>query len=79
MASMDAKSARQRMRAGYQSMPFRPALVEMYARHFRSLAESFGATLIFCTAGKDRTGVAVALLHFAMGKFIGMISLRIIS
>jgi protein-tyrosine phosphatase len=65
--SMDAQSARKRMLAGYESMPFRPALVEMYSRHFRSLAESAGPSLVFCTAGKDRTGLAVALLHFAMG------------
>ena len=67
LRALDADGARRRMRWAYNSMPFRPALMEMYARHFEALAKTKGATLIFCAAGKDRTGLAVALLHFSMG------------
>jgi protein-tyrosine phosphatase len=52
---------------GYTSMPFRPLLVDVLRLYFRTLAESDGPTLVYCTAGKDRTGFAVALLHSALG------------
>ena len=65
--ALNANDARARMLRGYSSMPFRPLLVEMYRRYFRTLAEADGATVVFCTAGKDRTGLAVALLHHAIG------------
>ena len=48
-------------------MVFRPSLVEIFTRYFETLAESDGPTLIHCLAGKDRTGIAVALLHTLLG------------
>ena len=38
-----------------------------YARFFELLLEADGAVLWHCTYGKDRTGVAAALLMYALG------------
>jgi protein tyrosine/serine phosphatase len=59
--------ARGAMRRLYTEMPYRPNLVAVYRRHFAALAEVDGASLIHCFAGKDRTGVAVALTHHVLG------------
>ncbi len=55
------------MIALYRSMPFRPVLVATMRLYLRALAEGYGPSLIHCLAGKDRTGLAVALLHHALG------------
>jgi protein tyrosine/serine phosphatase len=60
-------SAREKMRTAYTGIPFRPALVAMLQRYFSALASRGGASLINCMAGKDRTGFAVAMLHYALG------------
>jgi protein-tyrosine phosphatase len=67
IGALDAEQARIRMLNGYTSMPFRPILVKALTLYFRALADSDGPTLVYCTAGKDRTGFAVALLHSALG------------
>jgi protein tyrosine/serine phosphatase len=36
-------------------------------RHFAALAQNRGASLIHCFAGKDRTGLSVALTHHVLG------------
>jgi protein tyrosine/serine phosphatase len=59
--------ARASMCRGYAEMPFRPYLVAMLRHYFAALAGENGATLIHCMAGKDRTGLAVALFHALMG------------
>lgn len=51
----------------YAGMPFRPKLVEMYRLAFAELAQGEGASLVNCMAGKDRTGVFVALTQHALG------------
>src|SRR6202012_5948315 len=51
----------------YASMPFRQRLKSVLAAYFEALEVSEGATLVHCAAGKDRTGLAVALLHTALG------------
>jgi protein-tyrosine phosphatase len=61
------EEARQRMREGYGYMPFRPNLVAVFRRYFDALADSDGPSLIHCMAGKDRTGIAVALFHAMAG------------
>ena len=66
-ASPDPADAVKAMQAGYAAMPFRPRMIPILARYFQALAEIDGASLIHCMAGKDRTGLAVALLHEAMG------------
>lgn len=58
--------ARGAMRRLYTEMPYRPNLVAVYRQHFAALAEG-GVSLIHCFAGKDRTGVAVALTHHVLG------------
>lgn len=63
----DPDSAAAAMRAGYAEMPFRPKLVEVMSGYFQALAGEDGPSLIHCMAGKDRTGIAVALFHKAMG------------
>lgn len=59
----DAAGARAAMRRLYANMPFRPVLVGSLRLYFEALATRDGASLLHCLAGKDRTGLAVALLH----------------
>lgn len=63
----DPESAAVHMAGGYARMAFTPVFMEGIARYFSALAELEGPTLIHCMAGKDRTGIAVAVLHRAMG------------
>lgn len=63
----DPQTAREGMRTAYQSFPFRPKLVEMIRNYLQVLAQGEGPSLINCMAGKDRTGIAVAVLHLATG------------
>ena len=65
--AMDAASARRTLSERYATVPFRPILVSVYRSYFSALASLPAPTLIFCTAGKDRTGIAVALLHTLLG------------
>ena len=51
----------------YQSMPFRPKLIEVFQLYFAALGQGEGPTLLHCLAGKDRTGLAAGLLHRLMG------------
>ena len=55
------------MGAGYRVMPFNPALIEIMTAHFSALATIGGAQLIHCLAGKDRTGLTVALTQHLLG------------
>ncbi|MBX7527243.1 tyrosine-protein phosphatase [Qipengyuania vesicularis] len=59
--------ARQRMLAVYSRMPRNPAMITMFSRFFKLLAEREGASLVHCFAGKDRTGVAAMLLLHVLG------------
>ena len=59
--------ARQRMMAVYTRMPRNPAMIDMFARYLRILAERDGGSLVHCFAGKDRTGVAATLLLHILG------------
>ena len=63
----DPDAARAAMARGYAELPFRPRLVPILARYFEALADYDGPSLIHCMAGKDRTGIAVALLHAMLG------------
>jgi protein-tyrosine phosphatase len=62
-----AEDAHRSMAALYRHMPFRPNLVEIFRLYFDALAHRDGKNLIHCLAGKDRTGIAVALLHDMLG------------
>ncbi|MBB4860104.1 protein tyrosine/serine phosphatase [Novosphingobium chloroacetimidivorans] len=70
-----AQTARQRtpegtregLRRNYERIAFRPELQDMTARLIDAAASGQGPTLVNCMAGKDRTGVAVAMLQLAAG------------
>ena len=64
---VSAAEAHDRMVDLYALMPWRPNLVAIFQRYFNALADRSGPSLLHCLAGKDRTGVAVALLHDQMG------------
>lgn len=55
------------MRGVYEDMPLEPVIVGQFKRYFDMLASTNGPTLVHCMAGKDRTGVAVFLLHHMLG------------
>lgn len=63
----DAASTREGLRRNYGMIAFRPELIAMMRRYLSELAEGKGPSLINCMAGKDRTGIAVAVLHLAAG------------
>lgn len=56
-----------RMRAIYRRMPHNPAMHWVFREYFRVLDENAGASLVHCFAGKDRTGIAVAVLQHVLG------------
>ncbi|MFC4295559.1 tyrosine-protein phosphatase [Novosphingobium tardum] len=51
----------------YQGMAWRPILVGTYRLYFDALAAGAEPSLLHCLAGKDRTGLAVALAHHVLG------------
>lgn len=55
------------MTALYERLPFRPVLAGTYRLYLRTLADNDHPTLLHCLAGKDRTGVAAALVHTLLG------------
>jgi protein tyrosine/serine phosphatase len=67
----DAASAHRAMVTLYEDIAFRPSLTSILRRYFgEALAgegAGDGASLVHCHAGKDRTGIAVALVHHILG------------
>jgi protein-tyrosine phosphatase len=55
------------MRRNYGAIAFRPELIAMMRRQLAVLAEGRGPSLVNCMAGKDRTGIAVAMVQLATG------------
>ncbi len=51
----------------YKRNPFEPRLIDLYTRYFAAVAETDGAVLVHCAAGKDRTGLLCALTHHLAG------------
>lgn len=51
----------------YERAPYEPRHVDLFRRYFHALAESDGAVLVHCAAGKDRTGLICALTHHLAG------------
>ena len=64
---IDEAGAKGAMRRLYSEIAFRPNLIDLLRRYFAALAEREGPSLVHCLAGKDRTGLAVALVHHALG------------
>jgi protein-tyrosine phosphatase len=60
-----AADARASMLALYAELPYEQA--ESYSRLFRAIADGEGPVLFHCAVGKDRTGVAAALILTAAG------------
>ncbi len=51
----------------YEEAPYLPRILDLFTRYFETLATSEGAVVVHCAAGKDRTGLAVALTHMMVG------------
>ncbi len=51
----------------YRKAPFDERHIDLFSRYFAALAETDGAVLIHCAAGKDRTGILAALTHHVAG------------
>jgi protein tyrosine/serine phosphatase len=51
----------------YTLLPFGPMIVELMRDFLLALAGAEGAVLVHCSAGKDRTGLAVMLAHHIAG------------
>lgn len=66
-AVIDEDDVRRAMTASYRDLAYRPGIVDAYRRTFEALADRPTPVLIHCAAGKDRTGVLVALLQRAAG------------
>nr|WP_306300308.1 tyrosine-protein phosphatase [Erythrobacter sp. LQ02-29] len=64
LTEADAHRAMERL---YAHLPQRTALLWTLRRYYAALAKGEGASLVHCHAGKDRTGMAVALLHHVLG------------
>lgn len=64
---MTAAQVQEGMRRNYGKICFRPELLAILRIFFAELAEGRGPSLVNCMAGKDRTGIAVAMLHLAAG------------
>ena len=66
-AIVTAADAHTAMVALYRTLPWRPVLVGTYRLYLGALADRPGPSLLHCLAGKDRTGVAAALVHDLLG------------
>ena len=65
--ALDDAAVHQKMEKLYSRLPTREPVLWIMRRYFDLLAQGDGASLVHCLAGKDRTGMAVALLHHALG------------
>ncbi|MBV7267349.1 tyrosine-protein phosphatase [Erythrobacter ani] len=65
--NIDAKTAHNAMVELYGALPDRTGLNSILRDYFTALASGRGASLVHCAAGKDRTGIAVDLLHHLLG------------
>ncbi len=64
---LDADAAGRALERIYRDLARREPVLWGLRRYFDVLARGDGASLVHCMAGKDRTGMAVALLHHALG------------
>ena len=63
----DADEVRQHYRQLYGELPFDPAYRALFANVVRRMADVDGRVLVHCSAGKDMTGVLVALILELLG------------
>ena len=64
---MTRESFREHNMRYYTRAPHMPRLVELGRRYFDTLATLEGGLVVHCAAGKDRTGLIVALTHALAG------------
>jgi len=64
---MTPQSMFESMCRNYERIAFRPELQDMMRRQLAVLADGDAVTLVNCMAGKDRTGIAVAMVQLALG------------
>jgi protein tyrosine/serine phosphatase len=62
-----AEGTRESLVRNYSAICFRPELQAMIRGYIDRLAEGSGPGLVNCMAGKDRTGIAVAMLQAGLG------------
>ena len=65
--AVDAEAVRGRFLRAFAAMPFQSKMIDVFRLYLEALAAEQGATLVHCSAGKDRSGIAVALLHACLG------------
>jgi len=51
----------------YQKAPYEPRHLDLFGRYFRALAQTDGAVVVHCAAGKDRTGMLCAFTQHLAG------------
>jgi protein-tyrosine phosphatase len=51
----------------YRNIPFDPLYKPLFGAVLRAVASTTGRTLIYCSVGKDRTGMLAALIQHALG------------
>src|SRR6202000_681811 len=51
----------------YSRLPFDQLYGNLFARALIALSETSGRVLIYCSAGKDRTGMMAALIQHMLG------------
>ena len=61
------ETTREGLVRNYSGICFRPELQNMMRQYLARVADTGEASLVNCMAGKDRTGIAVAMLHLAVG------------
>ena len=64
---MEAASYHQFLLRYYEEAPYLPRILDLFTQYFDVLATAEGAVIVHCAAGKDRTGLAVALTHHIAG------------
>lgn len=67
VSDMSAEWWRASTHAHYAEHAFAPRHVDLFRRMLWAVAERGGALVVHCAAGKDRTGVACALVHYLAG------------
>ncbi len=66
-SDLTADSFRDYMVDYYRQAPVDERHIDLFSRYFQALPETDGPILIHCAAGKDRTGILVALTHHIAG------------